>query len=149
MAIQTVKHGDHEHVVRSTKETVLGIVIDDSTSEKISEAFGWNEEVFQKFFKTYEAFINFQNAAEELEEDLPKSTKISNLTDFLKSSNFKRLGIKIETPNDYFMLGFLFSSHSIFELKKNMNQDGIGRKIIGGPINPAELIKLLKELIDK
>lgn len=109
MPIQTVDHGDHQHTIKEVKENIFGIEINTEGHDGVSEAFGWKEDDFSALWNSLEKFKNFQHAAEELQEDLPKSTRISVLADYLKSNYFKQLAIKIETPNDYFMLGCIWS----------------------------------------
>ena len=108
MATQTITHKDHEHILRTVKEEILGLKLDDTNgSQTISEAFGMNDEDFTKLNKAYGAYLKFTEAAEELDEDLPKGTFISNLVDFLKSPTYKKLGVKLTSVNDFFMLGYI------------------------------------------
>lgn len=134
MAMRTIKHDDHEHAVKVVNEEVLGIKVDDREKEKISEAFGWPDEKFDMFYQTLKNYKRFVEAAEELNHDLPMSTKNSMFVDFLKSDAFRKLGIKIETPNDYFMLGFLY--HAVM-------QTG-GMPQFGGIMSGGELADLLE-----
>ena len=137
--IKTITHGDHSHNVKVSKETVCGLNIDSTENEQISGAFGWDDVKFKSMCRALRSFNNFQKAAEDLNKDLPKSTKISVLVDFLKSHTFTELGTKIETPNDYFMLGFVWSI--VF-----LDED---RKVFSGAMKGADLMGLLGELMKK
>ncbi len=136
IATQIINRDGKEKVIRSIKEEVLGLVIDDTKSDGIGDAFGWDKEKWDNFFDTYKAFRKFQEAAENLDKDLPEGTTISNLADFLKSANFKKLGIKIEKPNDYFILGYMTMALKAWDAMPNNLP------------NPMDLIKLLKRLSD-
>ena len=106
---------------RNTKivnEQIFGLIVDDRKSDQISEAFGWKKDKFDMFMSAYEKFKNFQFATEDMDTDLPLSTKISNLIDFLKSNSFKKQGIKIESPNDYLLLGYVFASIANRDMSK-------------------------------
>lgn len=105
---KTITHGGHDHVVKETKVEVSGIKIDTSETHEIDLAFGWEEGKLEQLFKSLEKFHRFQMAAEDLEPDLPKGTKLSVLADFLKSDFFRRLEIKMENPNDYILLGLVW-----------------------------------------
>lgn len=140
---RTRDHDGHEHTTKTIYEEILGIKIDDRETSIISEAFGWKTEKFEKMFDTIRAFSNFQNAAEELDEDLPESTRVSVFADFLKSGSFKKLGIKITTPNDYIVLGYIFGAWIAHERIDEMKDKSGG---IGGLLNGGEFLKLLKEL---
>lgn len=121
MAIKIIKHDTHEHTTKITKEEVCGLKIDTSNDDTISRAFGWSKEKFDTVWDTMRAFQEFQEAAERLNKDLPESTKISVLADFLKSDSFKKLGIKLVTPNDYFLLGCIWSALCVIPGKAIMN----------------------------
>jgi hypothetical protein len=121
--IKIIRNGDHEYTIKTVDESVLGLEISDSSTTDIPQAFGMSTEVFKELIKNYIAFYYFQEAAENLEPDLPKMTKISCLVDFLKSNSFKKLNIKITTPNDYFLLGFIFSS--VIEHVKGKDTDDL------------------------
>jgi hypothetical protein len=143
MATRTVKHNEHEHSVRTVNETIQGLVIDDRDTDSISGAFGWDEEDFRKMTRAYIAFGRFQEAAQELDEDLPRGTMTSVLVEFLKSDTFKRLGIKLTTPNDYFMLGFIFnSSRSFDDFEEKMRA---GALKIGSTDEFLKFLKKIKE----
>lgn len=140
MATKVTTHDDHEHTVRTIKEEVLGIKFDTTTDDTIGGAFGWEEEKFGKFFDRFRAFYKFQEAAQELDEELPHMTKVSGLADFLKSPSFKKLGIKVTTPNDYVVVGYIFSGVMILH-----DQERTGNSL--GSINSlGELVDKLKKL---
>lgn len=101
-------HGDHQHNFKSVNETILGVVVNDIGKQYMSEALGWDSDKFALLCSTMEKFYHLQEAAEALDEDLPESTKVSGLVEFLKSNAFKKLAFKITTPNDYFVLGWAF-----------------------------------------
>lgn len=143
MATKTIKHEGEDLTIKTVKEDVLGLKIDDMNKggTSIPNAFGWEDEKSVKFMDTFKKFRDFQFSVEELNEDLPKGTKVTNLVDFLKSDSFKKLDIKISTPNDYFMLGFTFAGVvSVMEAMK------LGSKIGGGIVNGNELLELIKKL---
>lgn len=113
MGARTVKHDKHEHVLKTVNEEISGVLMDDRGTDKVSETFGWEYKKFEECMDKMEAFFLFQDAADKLydagEPDmLPQSTKTSQFADFIKSSSFKQLGIKLETPNDYLMIGFIY-----------------------------------------
>jgi len=144
MAVKIIKEDDHEHVLKMVNEEVEGLIADDRKTDLIAEAFGWPEEKFTKFCNTYKAYRDYQLATENLEEDLPKSTKVSSLVDFLKSPSFKKLGITLHTPNDYLMVGFAFMA--VVNRRDEMN--GIPQ-VMGGEVNGHDLLKILKILSKK
>ena len=110
MGVTTRKVGDKEYTIRTITETVLGLVIDDSETDSIANSFGWDDKKYKDICHTFAAFYKFQDAAGDLDQELPRMTKISGFVDFLKSNSFKKLNIKIDSPNDYFMLGFVFTT---------------------------------------
>ena len=118
---KSIKHGNHEHILRLVNENVLGLLIDDRGTNAISQAFAWDEKKSIEMVRKLQAFEDFQHAAERLNEGLPESTRVSMFVDFLKSNTFKQLGIPIKTPNDYFMLGFVLAAViGIDKIKDNM-----------------------------
>lgn len=146
MPVKTVKHGKHEHSVKTVNEEYLGIMMDDRGTERISESFGWSDEQFTKCFEKMSAFQDLQNAIDNLDDDLPRSTKTSTFLDFIKSNSFKKLGIKLDRPNDYLMLGFIFGSSLI---KRGLQEDM--PQMMGGssPEKLVEIIAKLKRLIEE
>lgn len=128
MAVKIVKHDTHEHTTKVIKEEVCGLKIDTSESDTTSHAFGWSKETFDTMWDTMRAFQEFQEAAERLNKDLPESTKVSMLADFLKSDSFKKLGVKLVTPNDYFLLGGIWTSLCVIPGKIQMD----GADALGG-----------------
>jgi len=140
---KTIKHDNHEHITRTVNEDVLGLLIDDRETSRISEAFAWSDEDFEKVVKSFTAFWKFQLAAEDLDEDLPRTTKISSLADYLKSNNFKRLGIKIITPNDYFMLGYAYCAALSLEKDRRARENNMPMGLPMG-MPPDVLLSLLK-----
>lgn len=136
------KEKKEKRLERHVNEVVLGLLIDDRETDKISEAFGWNDDIFDKTYHTLMAYQNMQFAVEALEQDLPESTKISIFTDFLKSNNFKKIGIKIDSPNDYFMLGYILAI-SIAEIRLQEAERTGGMSSAMG-MNPETIIKFLK-----
>lgn len=140
MPAREIKHMGHTHNFKTVNEEILGIKIDDRDREKISEAFGWKDEDFYKVMNTMINYMRFQDAAERLNEGImPESTKISTLVDFLKSIQFKSLGIQIKTPNDYFILGFIRSNAL---MKERM---GLGASVSIGGGGLLDLLKVLAE----
>lgn len=113
MASRTIGNDKHKHNLKTVNEEILGLFIDDRGTDKISEAFGWTNEKFSKCLDKMIDFSDFQEAIDKLydagkEDALPEGTKTTTLVDFLKSNTFKELGIKLEKPNDYLMIGFIY-----------------------------------------
>lgn len=135
------KHSKHEHTIKTVNENVMGILMDDRGTDKISETFGWKQDKFEKVLLKIEDFILFQQATDRLYEAgepdmLPASTKTSQFADFLKSSTFKELGIKLETSNDYFMMGFIFCA----SITKTGMEDLLNR-FAGNKFDPEKLLE--------
>jgi len=139
MAIKIEDHGDHNHHYRTVNEEIMGLKIDDIDKAFISEAFGLHSDEYAALCNVMEKFFRLQHAAEDLEEDLPKGTMLSGLTDFLKSNSFKKLNYKLSTPNQYFMLGFAFE----IVISKVDRQNNVGGLM--GPLDLTELIENLKK----
>ena len=140
MAIKIKDHGDHKHTYKVVKENILGIQIDSSFSDNISEALGWPDEKLKSMIDALEKFYKFQQAAEDMNKDLPESTKISILADFLKSDVFKKLFIKISTPNDYLLIGLVWAW--VMMRPENTVPQGI-------PITGGQLLEILKGISEK
>lgn len=140
MASKTFTHGNHEHAIKVTKTEVLGLKIDDTTSDSVFEAFGWSDEKGQEVEKAFMRFNRFQMASVELYKDLPWITKNSVLADFLKSDVFKQLNVKLETPNDYFLMGSLFYAVLTEQATKNIT----GGVLPLGQISPKEMLDIIK-----
>lgn len=144
MSSRILKHGKHEHTIKTVNENVMGILMDDRGTDRVSETFGWSQEKFEKALTKIEDFILFQNATDRLydagePEMLPRSTKTSQLADFLKSTTFRELGIKLETPNDYFMLGFIFCA----SITKTGMEDLLSR-FSGNKLDPEKMLEVLE-----
>lgn len=149
--MKTIKHNGHEHLLRTVNENVLGLLIDDRETDTISGAFAWDGKRFDQICKVLTSYWKFQLAAEELDDDLPRTTKISTLADFLKSNNFKRLGIKIDSPNDYFMLGYSYCAVLSME-KDRLQRDmpaGMGGMMGLSPQDVITALKQLKRIIEE
>lgn len=113
MASKTVGSDKNKHVLKTCNEEIMGLFIDDRGTDKISEAFGWSNEKFQKTLDKMIDFSNFQESFDKLydagkEDTIAEGTKTTCFIDFLKSNTFKEMGLKLEKPNDYFMIGFIY-----------------------------------------
>lgn len=135
MPVREITHDEHKHKFLSVNEEIFGLKINDSGVERISEAFGWPDEKFDKVRDTMRKYFKFLEAAHDLDPDMPEHTKVSSLVEYLKSNAFRSLGIKIETPNDYFMLGLIWNAIIVQDSSMGL----------GG----SSLISLLKELSRK
>lgn len=77
--------------------------------EYISEAFGWKEKTFEALDSSMTTFTkDLVVKALDIKKDVELS-KIDLLTKFLASKEYKKLNIKLENANDYFLMGYLFS----------------------------------------
>lgn len=135
-----------KRLLRQINEEVSGLLIDDRDTDKISEAFGWTENKFDVVLKTMRNYQRFQIAVDLLDEELPQSTKNSALVDFLKSNHFKRLGITLTEPNDYFMLGYVFAISIYLEKREQEPQElmpfGLNPQMMS--MNPQNFLQFLK-----
>ncbi len=142
---EQVKDEKEKRLIRQVNEEVSGLLLDDRDTDKISEAFGWGDKKFDKVLRTLTNYQRFQQSIDQLEEELPQSTKISQLADFLKSNNFKRLAINIDSPNDYFMLGYCFAIAIYLDKKENDPQGmSMGMPMGGMSMNPQNFLQFLK-----
>lgn len=97
---------------KKVNETIFGIKIDDTknNTHDLAQAFGWKAEWWSQFAVGLNDFTNYIQAEYHLDETEPTPTKLSILVDFLKSDLFTKIGIPIETPNDYVMVGVAWAA---------------------------------------
>jgi hypothetical protein len=147
MAARTVKHLDHEHSMKMIKTNINGLVIDDQSkpTDSIMEALGGTNEQFDKITDKMVKYFNFVHSQEELYDDgdLPQSTKLSLLADFLNSPSFKMIGFPLKDPNHFFILGYIWGAVIV---RNSVERDSIS---MNGDDLPDELKKILLKAIKK
>lgn len=103
------KDGECRHGHVKTDVKAYGMVMKDDKENTIPGSFGFGTDNYTKLTK--EMFASFTNVITraDLDDDAPHPTKTSMFADFIQSEGFKSLGIKMETPNEYVMLGMAFA----------------------------------------
>jgi len=98
-------------------------------AEKISEVFGWTNDQYATVCAELVKFLVFGS------EEYDGYTEA--LKAYLESDYFKKVGVKLETANDFFVLGYCFKS-AMHTIHRKMD------KLMGG--STGKLMKLLADL---
>ena len=101
----------------------------DESQKKISEVFGWSDDMYTNVCANLTKFLVFAS------DDYEGYTEA--LKGFIESDLFKKTGAKLETANDFFMLGYCFKT-AMNKIHSKMD------KLMGG----SSMLKLLKALAD-
>jgi len=122
---------EEKTIQKKASQAILGLVIEES-QETIDETFGGNQETMHQIREGFAKWLAFEK----------HESYTQAWADFLNSEVFKKIGWKPQTPNDYFLLGWVFSGGK-YKYSKMMN--AMTREE-GGDLKPCDLLRILRGL---
>lgn len=105
----------------------------DVKARYICEAFGMSETLYDMLFKSMH---NFFESTDKF-DNYPTLTKVELLQAYLDSEEFAGLNFTPQTPNDFFMLGYVFQK-MVDHLHGKMMRKGIQGMVVDAMTSVAQ-----------
>ena len=96
-------------MTKKVEKKTAGLVFKQNSGDYITEVFGLDHEKYHKIVKDIAAFL-ITTAVAGL-----YGSKTEAFEGYLGSVQFKKQGFSLKTPNDYFMLGYMFNHAMEFQ----------------------------------
>ena len=96
-------------MTKKVEKKTAGLVFKQNSGDYITEVFGLDHEKYHKIVKDIAAFL-ITTAVAGLYE-----SKTEAFEGYLGSVQFKKQGFSLKTPNDYFILGYMFNHAMEFQ----------------------------------